>query len=587
MADDDYTAGELEQAYGLAAKAGDSAAMQDLHSRRMAMIKPVESAVSDTPADNFVSGMGHAFQRGGEGLANLVGIKGKLGGFDTTDEGLKDEDKIAQPLLSTGAGKAGDIAGQVVESLPLGMGTGAGVRALTAARGPLAQTMARMAAAGGENALQSASYADPDEQGSAALSGAAAGGGLSLAGKVGGRLTRGLVEKSAAARELEQNAAAQGKDLFIPISQGADDSGLSGAIKGTYQHVLPYALGVEGKLGRQSEAAKETIRKVAALGDSDASFRDTVVGNTPAETASNLTNAQAGLRDKLGGSDVEIPSTFKQDIVKNLEAEHGTPDAMNQALAEKVDENVQLFAKDGKISAARLQEAIENAKDDLGKMGSKFRPKYQTTALSGAQNLMDEQIAKNEAVANNPPIPTVTRGTGGKFRATTAEEKAAPGVAASGKVADLTNLQEAEAKTPSIQGQAAAAETAIPNEGAYSMAQGAIKAPEGSANRRMFQKAYQVLDKEDPGSVSPAGRHLAHTVGGVGTLLGGIAHPGLLPAAGAGILGGNLLATRAAQRGLYGDSAAQKALADYIRRNPQAAYSLGQAGRTAVNASGQ
>src|SRR5579863_4353100 len=43
-------------------------------------------------------------------------------------------------------------------------------------------------------------------------------------------------------------------------------------------------------------------------------------------------------------------------------------------------------------------------------------------------------------------------------------------------------------------------------------------------------------------------------------------------------------ATKTAQRLLYGDTAPQKAVAAGLWRNPQAAYSLGLAGRTAVGA---
>jgi hypothetical protein len=49
----------------------------------------------------------------------------------------------------------------------------------------------------------------------------------------------------------------------------------------------------------------------------------------------------------------------------------------------------------------------------------------------------------------------------------------------------------------------------------------------------------------------------------------------------------NLLTTKVAQKLVYGDTATQKAVAAALRRNPQAAYSLGFAGRTAANAEAQ
>lgn len=579
--DDDYTPQEVEAAYGAAAKAGDTAAMADLHSRRMAMVKPIDPTADMSGTDKFTAGVGHAFQRGAEGLANLVGIKGGNGVVDSTDQGLKDEDKTAQPLLSTGAGKAGDIAGQVVESLPLGMGVGAGVRSLAS---PLGRTVARLAASGGENALQSAAFADPDQQGGDAAKGGALGAGLSAAGGVVGRTLGGLVKKSALARSLGDSAAAQGKDLFVPVSQGADSKGLSGAIKAIYRDAVPYAIGAGGKLAKQSDEAAQTLRETAALRNSNPALRGNLVGDTTEQTMANLEDNQQAQRAALGRHvPVEVPDSFASDVSSNIQKTHGIPATAADPIAQAVDSAVDKYTTKGKgaatLTAENLQRARTLAKANLDKLGPDITDEMKGQALDGLDNLADESLAKNQAIAK--PIlagAKVTKGPGGRFRAFTPDEKNAPKNAE-----DLAGLQQLEDRTPEVEALKAASDSSIAQKGNFPMATAARLSPSGD-QRKLFQDATEVLENQPSGHVSPGGRHLLHAGGavvGLGAL--GMGHPGVAAAVGAGILGGNALASRGVQRALYGDSKFQKTLADFIRNHPRTSDAVGAGTRAAIN----
>jgi hypothetical protein len=110
----------------------------------------------------------------------------------------------------------------------------------------------------------------------------------------------------------------------------------------------------------------------------------------------------------------------------------------------------------------------------------------------------------------------------------------------------------------------------------------ARNAGSGTANEKLGQDAADVLERTDAGSPNATSWHAMRAIGGLGAGLGAAmyGHP---VAAIAGQVVPNVLTTKVAQRLLYGDTAGQRALAMALRRNPQAAYSLGLGARTAGN----
>jgi hypothetical protein len=339
------------RAYGLAAKAGDKEAMDQLHgdimdraARMQARANApggVNSPTSDSSLRNFLAGTGRGMERLAKGAGNLVGL-GHLFPQTLGDQALKDSDQLDKPLLDTTAGELGNVTGQVAATAPLGAVTGPLAKALLAARagagagvgGSLLRAAVgagRTGLTAGENALQSAAMADPDEQGSAAVEGAALGGALNRLGAVGGRLTRGLVQKSQAAQDLTDAANAAGKDLFIPISQGADDSGISRAVGGTYRSLFPYALGAEGRLARQSDAAKATLRDVAARNATPVATDAAGVtaklatpsGETQQGTAQNLDSLFDKQYGRMKQYTFDKPSEFRDQVIDRINSDMG------------------------------------------------------------------------------------------------------------------------------------------------------------------------------------------------------------------------------------------------------------------------
>lgn len=561
---DSYDPGQIQAAYHQAANYHDTEAMTQLHDMLLkAYQKQTPKATEGMgTGERFLAGMGHAFQRGAEGIGNILHV-------GPSDEDLKEEDARAKDLLSTGAGKVGDIAGQVAATAPLGMGSGAAIRAI-APSGKVLLNALRAGAAGGENAIQGAAYADPEHQLEGAGEGAVLGTALSKLGQTGGRLTRGLVEKSDAAQRLEAEAEAQEKDLFIPISQGAGPGPLSQGAKAVYQHVLPYALGAETVLKGQSDKAKGVMREVMAEMQQPEFLREgggtvrpgEIVGNTPEQTAANLAEQQGAQYKKyFDDYSFTAPEKFRDQVVKNLEIDHpNIPPALKEQLANAVDSSLQLYSKDGQITGENLRLATEAAKDEVAKLSKRIKPEWGESAVGSINDIVDGAVEHHKSIL----------ATG------SAKEKAA----AQEFIENMQNYKTLNEKAPGVEAVATATAKNPATRGEFRPEDIAKEFPAGSKSREVAQDVKEVLG-QSPGAVSPSGRHALNTAALISpfTPWGHLA----LPAA-AGFLGGaHTLVRPTVQRALYGDTRMQRALADYIRSNPQAAYSAGAAGRAAVN----
>lgn len=692
MDNETYSTDELTRAYGMAAHAGDTDAMTELHGRLLNSYK-AQDAVQNNPTtgmsagSRFIAGVGQGMKRLGEGVGNLIGA--------VPDQKLRDEDDIAKPLMNTGAGKVGSIAGQVAATAPLGMGTGALARAAAptlASTGAYLPAVFRAALAAGEGAGQGAAMASPDEQGAGAMTGAALGGTLSAAGSAVGRAIRGLVGKSVPAQRLMQDADEEGKDLFIPISQGG-----TGAAKPIYQKVLPYALGVEHQLGKQSEQAKDVVSEIAAEHGMPAQTNATgslqkvhpQFGDTMGDTAANM---KQQYQDAYNNTVKSYAFNAPQDFAARVRAAVGSelPKGHSNAIANHMDNVLGEFADDqGTITGENLLKAKIAAEQTLPKLTSSTGvkiadPTTTKKAVSTFDGIIQDAIDEHKQMSlpkskvdvehevggvgdhtlktpngeatlqesgpylqmNRIDVKPSAQGTGegmammeraaheagtrgltlasdvsvspsaqnlykalGNRGYQVTENAAEPGVggslvskdprvpvfqvtpkamsktqqAASETARDLENFQRlgpAEAEGSAV---TSTSEANPAGRGALKFKTLAENAPENSGMRSLAQDAHEVLEKESPGGVNPAGRHFLHG----GALATAAIHPSLAPSFLTGNLLGNALATKTVQKGLYGDLASQKAIAAYLRNNPQKAYSAGMAGRSAVNASGQ
>jgi hypothetical protein len=213
--------------------------------------------------DAFTEGVGSGAVRVARGLGNLEQkainlhpLAKVIGGVklpEVSDEEIREQDKMDSPLARTRRGSLGQAAGQAmaatVATAPLGALGG-----LSKGGSVLGRTLGNPTTiAALEGAVGGAAAADPNEQGTGAAKGAATSAIISKFLEGGGRLTKGLVKKNEAVRDLEAEA---GKNLDIPISQAAsDDDLISRGFRAAYQEGLPNVIGVKGQLARQSKQA--------------------------------------------------------------------------------------------------------------------------------------------------------------------------------------------------------------------------------------------------------------------------------------------------------------------------------------------
>jgi hypothetical protein len=492
---------------------------------------------------------------------------------------LRQADEANKALLATGAGQVGDIAGQIAGTIPLGMGTGAALRGagIAAGRGFLPNTIKALTAAG-ENALQGAAYADPTQQGQGAATGAVLGATLGKLGQVGGRALRGIVKMSPEAEAIARTVEEQtDKKPFIPISQGAAPGGISGAAKALYGKVFPYALGVESQLKGQSEEAiqdvlkaREAMRQPLLKDPETGEIIKNVppAGETPMETAASLAKSHADAYKKnFDNLSFDVPFNFRDNVVNSLRRNTDLGSSQIEKLADSMHGILKDAMPEGEsyLTGAQLRASIERADDEAARIaGGKGirRPEYAEVATQPIRDIIDNARLIARETANR------TEGA----QSDRAEQF----------VRNIDNYKLLSQHDEGVANIVKNTEGVPELAGKYRLFSAArAEGPVQTPTAQLMGQGYRVLEKQSPGGVTPAGRHLFHTLA-VGPALFG--HPGALATALPFIGGANIAATRPVQRALYGQGAfgAQKAMADWIRNNPQAAYSLGMGGRMAA-----
>ena len=161
-------------------------------------IGPLDTGVR-TPQwlDRTLSGVG-------QGMTDLVRHAGNLVGLESGQD-LANAKKLDAPLLNTTAGKVGNFIGTTAALAPLGMGAGAAL----GRAGALGARLAGSPVLSGviQGAGQGALMADPGQHLQGALTGGALGGVLPGAGKVIGKLARGVARTPAAQTLLDEGVS--------------------------------------------------------------------------------------------------------------------------------------------------------------------------------------------------------------------------------------------------------------------------------------------------------------------------------------------------------------------------------------------
>lgn len=419
-------------------------------------------------------------------------------------------------------------------------------------------------AAGG--ATNAALTAAPGDEGSAALEGAGIGGVLGGAMKALGRTTSGIVKKSPDLQLLEGDVArtnalpgAAKRDLFVPVSQGADPSDtVSSTIGGLYRGGLPYIPGVAAQLNRQSNKGIDTM--MGTMLQASAPDGHIVPGNAIEDmqlSTKQVKDAYDEIYQNLRKVDnIAIPKNFKAELTKRIQgADPQIPKSDVVAHVDMVFNDLQHQAENntnGKINAFNLKNTRDNVPTLAQRVGQEVPAEQKEGLFDTTKEYIDDIFGakmKQSFNLNHQSTQDIL-------------------AAYKGNAPNYENFQALN--------KAVNSPSALGNSGAFRPGGVAAKANDFTDIQGMDQSFKSVFGKS---AVQPSA---SARVAGYPVVLGATGYLGHLPGLAAILGGGNALATKSVQKGLYGDTALQQTIKTLIETNPKLAAALGYTGRSAV-----
>ena len=303
--------------------------------------------------DKFNAGMGKAFTDIGSGAAQLVGA-------GPSGQEVKDRRALDAPLMNTGAGMAGNVAGNVAAIAPAALLPGA----------------AAIPAAGALGA--SAAALQPTESTGERLGNMAVGGGLGagmqFAGTTGAQMLgqrqgamqaaeKGMVSRNAVRDETLRAGQAEG--LVVPPS-AVNPSWINKRLESIAGKA---AVGQEASLMNQG-GADSLARRAAGLGADDALSETALRGarNTAAEPYRQIasTNQQAA-------ADLEAwkAANHEAKLQWNFYNRTGTPDAYKAAMAAELQSKNSLQSIEQQAASnPQLVQQLKDARVQIAKIHS-------------------------------------------------------------------------------------------------------------------------------------------------------------------------------------------------------------------------
>lgn len=510
---------------------------------------------------------------------NLANINGAMDSTDPNQFGsesnIKQGEKESEPAFEKPGGRFGQIVANTAGTSPIGGPIEAGIAKL--GMGPLGRSIAarlatsqpvRSAASG---SVIGAVNSDPGNRVDAAEKSGALGGSLGALQALGGRLLSGVVKKSDPLQLLEGDVArsnalpgATQRNLFVPVSQGANPNDpISATIGGLYRGGLPYIPFVSSQLNRQSAQGMDTMMgSMLQLASPEGHVIPGKAVNDMQLSTSEVRKAYNEIYQNLRQvNNISIPKDFKQELTDRITtADPQIPQSDVSAHVDMVLGDLQHQAENSpgrKINAFNLKNTRDNIPTLAQRLGQEVPAEQQAGLFDTSKEYIDEIFGnklKQSFNLNNKKtqdILTAYKSNAPNYENFQALEKAvnSPGAlsnsgafrpgAVAGKANDFTDIQGIDQSFKSVFGKSAVQPTAAARVAGY--------AP-----------------------VAAAGAYLGH-----------------LPAL-AAILGtGNALATKTAQRALYGDNVLQSTMDELVKRNPKLAASLGYTLRSAVTSDSQ
>jgi hypothetical protein len=498
--------------------------------------------------------------------ANLLNIGGSAGPTNPGDpdvhdptafgsiENIKAAEQEAKEAAAKPGGRFGQIVADTAGTAPIGgpiEGIGASVLGKS--------LLARIATRAGSGAAIGAAGSDPGERVTGAETGGVLGSSLGALQELGGRLLSGVVKKSAPLQLLESDVArsnalpgASQRNLFVPVSQGADPDDIVSSIIGKgYQGGLSYVPGVEAQLNSQARKAGDTLR--GAMLQLSAPEGHVVPGQAVEDMQLSTKQVQDAYDELYGKlrqvNNISIPNDFNDQLKTKIQAAdpqipESAVDAHVGAVRAILDTQAE-NSKDGMINGWNLK----NVRDNVQGMNIDTPMAQRDGLINTTKDYIDDLFSnklKQSFNLNQQKTQDIL----------TAYKSNAPNYENFRPLKEAVNAASADSGRFTFGSVARRANDFTDSEGIDQSAKAVLGQPAAKLNQAQRIVGYSAIP---------------------------LAERFLGPYYTGGILGGaNLAATKTFQRGLYGDTALQGALRELATRNPRLAASLGYAARNAV-----
>lgn len=504
---------------------------------------------------------------------NLLNIGGNMDSQNPEDFGSAPNIKKAEAETQVAAAKPGGRFGQIVAdtaaTTPIGGPVEAGIAKLA---GPLGNSLlARLATSqpvrsAASGAVNAALTSEPGERLGNAGTGATVGTLLGAGQSALGRTMAGLVKKSSELKLLEGDVArtnaipgAAQRDLFVPVSQGADPKDvLSSTIGGLYRGGLPYIPGVAAQLNRQSNKGIDTMMGTMLQSSAPEGH---IIPSTAINDMQLSTKQVKDAYDEIYQNlrkvnNIAIPKDFKSDLTARIQAaDPQIPKSDVESHVNMVYDDLQHQAENstnGKINAFNLKNTRDNIPTLAMRRGQEIPAEQKAGLFDTSKEYIDEIFGNKLKQSFN------------------LNNKSTQDILASYK-GNAPNYENFRALNEAVNSPGA-----LSNSGAFRPGGVAGKANDFTDIQGMDQSFKSVFGKS---AVQPSA---SARVAGYPLVLGATGYLGHLPGLAAILSGGNALATKTAQRALYGDTALQSTLSELASKNPKLAAMLGYGARSAV-----
>lgn len=507
---------------------------------------------------NMATAAGRALVELAKKGTNLLNINGAADATDPNQFGsnadIKSTEAADQPAFQAPGGRFGQIVADTAGTLPIGgpiEGAGASVLGKS--------LLARLATHAGSGAAIGAATSDPGSRFSGAEAGGALGGSLGALQALGGRLLSGVVKKSDPLNLLESDVgrsnaipgAAQ-RDLFVPVSQGADSNDLvSSTVGKLYKGGLSYVPGVESQLNNQAANAGDTLRStMLQLSAPEGTIVPSQASEDMELSTKQVADSYKDIYNKLRQvNNIKIPTDFDTELKAKIQA---------------ADPQIPESAVDSHVATVRsiLDTEAENSKDEM------INGWNLKNARDNVQSMnVDTPMPQRDGLINTTK-DYLDQMFGSKLKQSfNLNQKSTQDILSAYKL-NAPNYENFRPLRDAV-------DAASSDSGDFKFGSVARRANAFTDIEGIDQSAKAVLG-QPAAKLSQSGR-----IAGYGAM-GALEHFAGMGTAAATLGIGNALATKTAQRALYGDTALQSAMSELAARNPKLATALGYTLRNAA-----